>query len=367
MQTIVDAYPTTNPGDAYGLQKFLETLPPGKVKRLALIGKTEGTATINDFSRQVAVNAAEKAIKAFGGETLLERSTIIFSTGCEGVLSPCVYVFSVIDNDDVSSGASERPLLSMGGAQTRPIHPTELVTFEHVRLVSDAVRASMAEAGLSANQVELVFVKSPILTHQAAVRTGDDAVIARAGSSGQSRGAAALGVALGLGEIGTEAMRDVKIGADLDQFSSKCMSFSGTEVDVGEVLVLGNRPGQTGEFRVHSTLIEDILDLRSIKKMLLKAGCSLDEFGELEKTDLLTANFLKAGVDPSGLVRGNRTTIFQSELDPDKHMRAAASGLIGGLLGTGQLFVSGGAEHQAMPGGGLFACITKVKTTSWDI
>ena len=62
MRTIVDAYPTKNPGDVDGLHKFLKTLPPGKVKRLALIGKTEGTATINDFSRQLAVNAAENTI-----------------------------------------------------------------------------------------------------------------------------------------------------------------------------------------------------------------------------------------------------------------------------------------------------------------
>ncbi len=360
MHTLVDAYSTEHPGDVAGLKQFLSALPLKKVKRLALIGKTEGTATINDFSRQVAVDNAKNTISELGGEALLEKSTIIFSTGCEGVLSPCVYIFSVLDDDSDLKLSSESLRLSMGGAQTRPIHATELVTLKHITLVSDAVKASMAEANLSASQVKLVFVKSPILTHQAAVKTGDTSVIGRAGSSGQSRGAAALGVALALGEIGMEEIRNVKIGTDLNQFSNKCMAFSGTEVDVGEVLVLGNRLGKTGGFRVHTTPIEDILDTGSIKKMLLGAGCSLDEIGELDNTDLLKATFLKAGVASSGLVRGDRTTIFQSELDPDKHMRAAASGLIGGLLGTGKLFVSGGTEHQAKTGGGIFSCITKV-------
>ena len=76
---------------------------------------------------------------------------------------------------------------------------------------------------------------------------------------------------------------------------------------------------------------------------------------------MLRAVFVKAGVAPDGRVRGERTTVFHSDLDPDKHMRATASGVIGGILGTGRVFVSGGTEHQAPPGGGLCACIADVE------
>ena len=63
------------------------------------------------------------------------------------------------------------------------------------------------------------------------------------------------------------------------------------------------------------------------------------------------------GIAPDGRVRGCRTTVLSSEAAPDKQLRAAASGFLGGILGDVRAFVSGGAEHKAPPGGGLFACI----------
>ena len=101
----------------------------------------------------------------------------------------------------------------------------------------------------------------------------------------------------------------------------------------------------------------DILDARSLKHLFRRAGCGLDEAGEVVSPERLRAVFVKAGVAPDGRVRGERTTVFHSDLDPDKHMRATASGMIGGILGTGRVFVSGGTEHQAPSGGGLCACI----------
>ena len=91
------------------------------------------------------------------------------------------------------------------------------------------------------------------------------------------------------------------------------------------------------------------------------ASCP-DEIGELVGKEIPQAVLLKAGIAPDGRVRGERTTVYQSELDPDKHMRASASGVVGSLLGTGRIFVSGGTEHQAPPGGGICACIVDTKS-----
>ncbi|MDE0176744.1 MAG: ring-opening amidohydrolase [Defluviicoccus sp.] len=353
MRVHVDAYATEGPGDVAGLERILSGLPTGDIARLALVAKTEGTATINDFSRELALSSAERTIERIGGADLLGASTLIFSTGSEGVLSPVVYMLAAIADD--SGGDAER--LVIGGGRTRAMAAGELVTPTHARLIAGAVGEAMAEAGLAPDQVALVFVKSPILSHRDAAATGDPAVIARAGSSGQSRGAAALGVALALGELDDAEIDDTRIGVDLDRHSSRAMSFSGTEVEVGEVLVLGNRPGAGGSTRVYSGPMADILDARSLKDLFRRAGCALDETGEIASPERLRAVFVKAGVAPDGRVRGERTTVFHSDLDPDKHMRATASGVIGGILGTGQVFVSGGTEHQAPPGGGLCACI----------
>ncbi len=353
MRVHVEAYPTVGPQDVEGLKRILSRLPKGGIKRLALVAKTEGTATINDFSRELAMGAAMDTIGAFGGERLLGDSTLIFSTGSEGALSPVVYVLAAIE--DAGTGEDER--LVIGGARTRAMAPEELVTRAHTNLIADAVREAMDEAGLVPGQVGLVFVKSPILGHRDAVETGDPAVIARAGSSGQSRGAAALGVALALGELDDAAIAETRIGIDLDRHSSRAMSFSGTEVAVGEILVLGNRPGVGGSSKIYSRPMADILDSRALKALFRDAGCGFDEAGEITGRERLRAVFLKAGVAPDGRIRGERTTVFNSELDPDKHMRATASGVIGGILGTGRVFVSGGTEHQAPPGGGLCACI----------
>ncbi len=359
MQVHVESYATDGPGDVAGLERILSGLPLCDIRRLALVAKTEGTATINDFSRELAWSASTRAIERMGGGDLLDRSSLIFSTGSEGVLSPVVYALAAIDDD--RGGDQER--LVIGGARTRAMAASELVTPTHTRLIAGAVEEAMAEAGLAPDQIALVFVKSPILSHRDAAATGDPAVVARAGSSGQSRGAAALGVAMALGELAEDEIEDVRIGVDLDRYSNRTMSFSGTEVEAGEVLVLGNRPGVGGSTQVFSGPMTDILDARSIKALCRGAGCGLDEAGEIASPERMRAVFVKVGVAPDGRVRGERTTVFHSDLDPDKHMRAAASGVIGGILGTGRVFVSGGTEHQAPPGGGLCACIADVGGT----
>lgn len=358
MRVHVDSYATDGPGDVAGLERILSGLPTGEIARLALIAKTEGTATINDFSRELALSSAERTIERIGGAELLGASTLIFSTGSEGVLSPVVYVLASIDDDGGGGGDGGR--LVIGGGRTRAMAADELVTATHTRLIAGAVDEAMTEAGLAPDRVALVFVKSPILSHRDAAATGDPAVIARAGSSGQSRGAAALGVALALGELSETEIEDTRIGADLHRHSNRTMSFSGTEVEVGEVLVLGNRPAAGGSTRVFSGPMADILDAGSLKDLFRTAGCRFDDAGEIASPELLRAVFLKAGVAPDGRVRGERTTVFHSDLDPDKHMRATASGVVGGILGSGRVFVSGGTEHQAPPGGGLCACIADV-------
>lgn len=134
------------------------------------------------------------------------------------------------------------------------------------------------------------------------------------------------------------------------------MVFSGTETDRCEVVVLGNKPDQPQAIR--SGIISDLIDIDGMARIVCgRADAKFDDARSVVATGRVHAAFLKAGVAPDGRLRGNRTTVFSSDLDPDKHMRAAASGVLGALLGDTRFFVSGGAEHQAPPGGGVFAVI----------
>ena len=60
------------------------------------------------FRASSPLSAAARTIERFGGADLLDASTLIFSTGSEGVLSPVVYVMAAI-GDDGSGGSARAP------------------------------------------------------------------------------------------------------------------------------------------------------------------------------------------------------------------------------------------------------------------
>src|SRR5687768_16513075 len=98
MAVKVIAYDTANPGDTSDLAVKLGRLTPERIKRLALVVKTEGNSDVNDYSREYALLAAEQALRKHGGDALVERSTFLISTGCEGAMTPFGYLFA--DYDD---------------------------------------------------------------------------------------------------------------------------------------------------------------------------------------------------------------------------------------------------------------------------
>ena len=120
--------------------------------------------------------------------------------------------------------------------------------------------------------------------------------------------------------------------------------------------MLGNRAGAGGALVAHAGLIVDLIDSRSLRRVLKGAGLRLDIDGELEAPERIAAFFLKAGPSADGRVRGARTTIYGSSVTPEKHMRAAVSGMVGALLGTTRAFTTGDPIQQAPEGGGV-ACV----------
>jgi cyanuric acid amidohydrolase len=69
---------------------------------------------------------------------------------------------------------------------------------------------------------------------------------------------------------------------------------------------------------------------------------------------------VKGMPDPAGTVRGQRHTMLDdTDINAQRHIRAALGGLASAVLGDGRIFVSGGAEHQGPDGGGLVAIIAE--------
>jgi cyanuric acid amidohydrolase len=337
------------PDDTAQLEALLSNMPIRSLRRLAVIAKTEGTATVNDFSRSLGQFAISAAF-AKNGIPDEARTQVILSTGCEGIITPGGYLIADLDGVDTSL-----PGLAVGVARSQPLAPFEMITAKNAEIARETVAAAIADAGVRSEDVALVFMKTPLLTSEMA-RDLSAQQRERANRSGLARGIAALGIAAALGEIDAQEIDDSTVGRRVDLYSRMAMVFSGTETRACEAIVLANKPGYPSAVR--SAQIEDLIDIDGMARIIAPdRPDAIEAAREVAHGGRIVAAFLKAGIAPSGRLRGNRTTAFTSECDPDKHMRAAGSGVIGALLGDTRFFVSGGAEHQAPPGGGVFAVV----------
>jgi hypothetical protein len=155
-----------------------------------------------------------------------------------------------------------------------------------------------------------------------------------------------IGAGIALNEIDALSLDDDPVGRT-PAYARRVMAFSGTEVDRIEVVVIGTRPGGDPEWQLKSALIEDLADTKALRQLASDA-----------RGDPLLVLF-KAGIPVSGRLRGRRTTVFTSELTPDKQLRAASSGIVVGAFGAVDAFISAGAEHLGRDGACLCALITR--------
>lgn len=349
MATEMSRFEMSDPTDVRDLGRCLRDLDPSSITRLAIVAKVEGPATINDYSRGLARVSLDAALKANGLPADV-HTQIILSTGCEGVTTPggTLIVERRID-------ASRFPGLAFGIARSPPLAARDMVGLGHVAAAARVTRDAMADAGLGVQEVELVLMKSPVLP-RANAENVPEAHRSRIASTSFSRGVAALGIAAALGDVDMALIEDRNLEGPQALHGSRGMVFSGTETDCVEAIVLGNRSGHPKTIRCGT--ISDLLDIEGMASIITEGGHdSLARAMSMARDGRIGAAFLKAGLAFDGRLRGHRTTIMSSEVDPDKQMRAAASGVLGALLGDTRFFVSGGTENQAAEGRGIFAVV----------
>jgi cyanuric acid amidohydrolase len=179
------------------------------------------------------------------------------------------------------------------------------------------------------------------------------------GSMAYSRGASALGVASALGEV--DGVCEEQILKNWELFSSVASTSAGIELMHNVVIVLGNSNASASPFVIGHDVMRDSIDSAAVIAALNSVGLGLAEISDPTARTRLVNIFAKAEASPDGTVRGLRHTMLDdSDIGATRHARAAVGGLIGGLAGTGAVYVSGGAEHQGPPGGGPVAAIARL-------
>lgn len=179
-----------------------------------------------------------------------------------------------------------------------------------------------------------------------------------------SRGASALGVAVALREVAATELDDSVVCRRLDLWSGRASTSAGIELMRNEVIVLGNSAAWAGNSIVAHRVMRDAIDLPAAHGALEDAGLSLAPplAGQLDDAgrERLLAVLAKADPSSSGHIRGARHIMLDdSDINATRHARALVGGVLAGLVGRTDLFVSGGAEHQGPDGGGPVAVIVR--------
>ena len=220
----------------------------------------------------------------------------------------------------------------------------------------------MRDAHIDAvSDVHFVQIKCPLLTSErvkeARARGKTPVTTSGYASMGYSRGASAIGVAKALGEIGAD-VGGSQVLKDWGLYSSVASCSAGIELMHNVVILVGNSRFSSSPFRIGHAVMRDAIDLPAVMQALESVGLSaLDARSQSRLVNI----FAKAEASPDGAIRGLRHTMLDdSDINATRHARAAVGGLIGGVAGTGAVYVSGGAEHQGPAGGGPVAVIARV-------
>jgi ring-opening amidohydrolase-like protein len=276
------------------------------------------------------------------------------------VLSPHATVFATLPADQAP--ASAEPRLTVGIAISEVLLPEDIGRVAMISKVADAVRAAMAQAGISdPADVHYVQTKTPLLT----INTIQDAKSRgktvwtehTLESMDLSNGCTALGIAVALGEI--EMPTDADVLVDRSLYSAVASCSSGVELDRAQVVVVGNTAGIGGRYRIGHSVMKDALDADGIWDAIRSAGLELPE--RPRSTDLdgrLVNAFLKCEVSQDGEVRGRRNAMLDdSDVHWHRQIKAAVGGVAASVTGDPAVFVSVSAAHQGPDGGGPVAAI----------
>ncbi|HUZ87305.1 MAG TPA: ring-opening amidohydrolase [Candidatus Baltobacterales bacterium] len=367
--------PVASSSDTTGLQKLADDGKIAPDNLVALVGKTEGTGAHDDWGRAWADVALREWTARFAGIPVAEvanRVVFVLSGGCPGVITPHIVAVArqwlEVPDNELNPDSGKR--LVVGRAGSEPMPPDEVGRMGQIRKVAEATRRAMADAGLSdVKDVHLVMVKVPGLT-TASIKDAEsrgktvvshDLTFGPEGAGVYANDAAALGVAMALGEVKESALSDEVVRRDWSLYSEVAMTSSGGEKRHGEVVVFGNSIRSRSPLRIGHAVTKDFIDAEGVRNALRSAGLRFKD-GLPDEADLsrLVHVFAKSVIPGSDQVRGQRITLLD---DADAYQIGKALGgmLIASVTGRTTNYVSGGERnsHQGPPGGNIVAAVVR--------
>ena len=343
-----------NVQDASGMEALIGKGQFRADEVIAVIGKTEGNGGVNDFTRILADQAFRAVLRKLGSrsEQQVAKIPMVWSGGCDGVITPHATVFA----RNAKTGPAAKSRLTIGTAMSVEILPEDIGRPAMVEKVADAVRAAMRDAGIDdPTDVHYVQTKTPLLTvdavHDAHAR-GREVACEVHDSMGVSNGTTGLGIAVGLREI--KMPKAEEICRNLDLYSSVASCSSGVELTQAQIVLLGNKNGAGGRYRIGHAVMKDAIDIDGIYDSIRNAGLDLPERPRAEDLKGRLVNcFMKCEADRTGKLRGRRQIMLDdSDVPWHRHAKGAVGGVAAAAIGDPAVFVSVDAMHQGPQGGG---------------
>jgi barbiturase len=340
--------------DASGLEACIAAGQFTADEVIAVIGKTEGNGGVNDFTRILADQAFRRVLDKRGSrsEADIAKIPMVWSGGCDGVITPHATVFA----RNAKSGALPKSRLVIGTAMSAELVPEDIGRPAMVEKVAQGVKAAMRDAGIDdPKDVHYVQTKTPLLTIETvreAESRGKHVACEVHDSMGVSNGTTALGIGVALGEI--KMPRAEQICKHLDLYSAVASCSSGVELTQAQIVLLGNKAGAGGRFRIGHAVMRDALDMDGVYEAIRNAGLELPERPRSADLAGRVVNcFIKCEADRRGTLRGRRQIMLDdSDVHHHRHSKAAVGGVAAAAIGDPAVFVSVDAMHQGPHGGG---------------
>jgi cyanuric acid amidohydrolase len=348
--------------DASGLEECIRAGQFTADQVVAVVGKTEGNGGVNDFTRLLADHAFRRVLLQHGKRSEAEVATIpmVWSGGCDGIITPHATVFARNDR----KGTADKLRLVIGTAMSAELKPEDIGRPRMVEIVAAGVKAAMKNAGIEdPKDVHYVQTKTPLLTIdwvEDAKRRGQTVACEVHDSMGVSNGTTGLGIGVALGEISMP--RAEQICKDLDIYSSVASCSSGVELTRAQIVLMGNKAGAGGRYRIGHSVMKDALDIDGIYAAIRNAGLDLPERARAEDLKGRLVNcFIKSEADHRAKLRGRRQIMLDdSDVHHHRHSKAAVGGVAAAAIGDPAVFVSVDAMHQGPQGGGPVIAIVDV-------